>query len=83
MLPPMTPYRVSLCVLLGLATRQVDLALSFDEPRGWRLRLLVFLLAQTQGAADCEEPSFLQLVDLLLLALGQDLGDALAQARTR
>lgn len=77
--PLVSPHRIALCVLTGLATRHVELALSFPEPPGWRLRLLVFLLAQTQQVADVVEPSFRELVDLLLVGLGQDLGNALAQ----
>ena len=74
-----TPYRVSLCALVALATRHVDLALTFPEPRDWRLRVLTFLLGRTQQVDTVYEPSFPDLVNALLLALGPSLGNWIAQ----
>lgn len=76
-----TPYRVSLCALVALATRHVDLALPFPEPRDWRLRVLTFMLGRTQQVESVYEPSFLELVHSLLLALGPSLGNWIAQVR--
>ena len=76
-----TPYRVALCALCALATRHVDLALPFPEPRDWRLRVLIFLLGRTQQVDTVYEPSFLELANSLLLALGPSLGNWIAQAR--